>query len=140
MKFWFWFQRFCGHLLLPVSSYSIVNSCIFRLYLMSIKKKSLSNMDLPWIILLICFWFMDHSMLLVACYTGDLAFTRRPANIYMLKVNNRNTRKRCEICSDLTIKTPDNVSDVVLVFLLLNLNIFHTFFYCFYCWLWTSKR
>ena len=29
-----------------------------------------------------------------------------PANIYLFKVNNRNTRKRCEICSKLTIKTP----------------------------------
>ena len=27
-----------------------------------------------------------------------------PANIYLFKVNNRNTRKRCEICSKLTIK------------------------------------
>ena len=25
----------------------------------------------------------------------------------MLKVNNRNTRTRCEICSKLTIKTPE---------------------------------
>ena len=25
----------------------------------------------------------------------------------MFKVNNRNTRKRCEICSKLTIKTPE---------------------------------
>ena len=24
--------------------------------------------------------------------------TRNPANIYLLKFNNRNTRKRCEIC------------------------------------------
>ena len=30
-----------------------------------------------------------------------------PANIYLLKVNNSNTRKRCEICSKLTIKTPE---------------------------------
>ena len=30
-----------------------------------------------------------------------------PANIYLLKVNNRNTRKRCETCSKLTIKTPE---------------------------------
>ena len=30
-----------------------------------------------------------------------------PANIYLFKVNNKNTRKRCEICSQLTIKTPD---------------------------------
>ena len=30
-----------------------------------------------------------------------------PAGIYLLKVNNRNTRKRCEICPKLTIKTPE---------------------------------
>ena len=30
-----------------------------------------------------------------------------PANIQLFKVNNRNTRKRCEICSKLTIKTPE---------------------------------
>ena len=29
-----------------------------------------------------------------------------PANIYMFKVNNRNTRTRCEICLKLTVKTP----------------------------------
>ena len=36
---------------------------------------------------------------------------------YLLKVNNRNTRTRCEICSKLTLKT--------LVSFLLTLNIFH---------------
>ena len=30
-----------------------------------------------------------------------------PANIYLFKVNNINTRKRCEIYSKLTIKTPE---------------------------------
>ena len=30
-----------------------------------------------------------------------------PGNIYLFKVNNRNTRKRCEICSKLVIKTPE---------------------------------
>ena len=30
-----------------------------------------------------------------------------PGNIYLLKVNNRNTRKRCEIHSKLTIKTAE---------------------------------
>ena len=30
-----------------------------------------------------------------------------PANIYLFKVNNRNIRKRCEICSTLTIKTTE---------------------------------
>ena len=29
------------------------------------------------------------------------------ANIYLFKVNNRSTRKRCEICSKFTIKTPE---------------------------------
>ena len=30
-----------------------------------------------------------------------------PADIYMFKVNNRNTRTKCEICSKLIIKTPE---------------------------------
>ena len=30
-----------------------------------------------------------------------------PAGIYLLKVNNRNTRIKCEICSKLTIKKPE---------------------------------
>ena len=42
-----------------------------------------------------------------------------PANIYVFKVNNRNTRTRCEIYSKLTIKTPK------------------TSFCCFYSKLWT---
>ena len=29
------------------------------------------------------------------------------AHIYLFKVNNRNTRKRCETCSKLTIKKPE---------------------------------
>ena len=29
-----------------------------------------------------------------------------PKNIYLFKVNNRNTRKRCKICSKLMLKTP----------------------------------
>ena len=58
--------------------------------------------------------------------------------IYLLKVGNRNTRTRCEICSKLKIKTPErhhwhlsgifilnfeHISHLVLVFLLLTLNI-----------------
>ena len=50
-----------------------------------------------------------------------------PANIYLLKVNNRNTIKWGEICSKLTINRQSEVIDVVLVFLLLILNIFDTF-------------
>ena len=67
----------------------------------------------------------------------NLFITNIPANIYMFKVNNRNTRKRYEICLELTIKTPErhhwrragvfivnfaHISHLFLVFLLLNLN------------------
>ena len=41
-----------------------------------------------------------------------------PAGIYLLKVNNRNTRTKCEICSKLTVKISAS-------------------FWYFYCWLWT---
>ena len=34
-------------------------------------------------------------------------FSQIPVDIYLLKVNNRNTKTRCEICSKLTIKTPE---------------------------------
>ena len=54
-----------------------------------------------------------------------------PTGIYLLKVNNRNTRTRCEICSKLTIKIPErrhifivnfeHISHLVLVFLFLTL-------------------
>ena len=59
------------------------------------------------------------------------------AGNYMFKVNNRNTRTRCEIYSKLTIKTPErclwrrsgvfivnfeHISHLVLVFLLLTLS------------------
>ena len=35
-----------------------------------------------------------------------IKFKYDPANNYLFKVNNRNTRKRCEICSQLTKKAP----------------------------------
>ena len=48
-----------------------------------------------------------------------------PANIYLFKVNNKDTRKRCKICSKLTIKTLERCqwcrSGVFFV------NLFYTF-------------
>ena len=55
--------------------------------------------------------------------------------MYLFKVNNRNSRKRCETCSKLTIKTPEpgqrcsgmfivnfeHISHLFLLFLLLTL-------------------
>ena len=53
-------------------------------------------------------------------------------NIYLFKTNNRNTRKRGEICSKLTIKTPDR-RQRLFCDLLLTLNIFQTFSLSFHC-------
>ena len=53
--------------------------------------------------------------------------SQTPASIYLFKVNNRNTRTRCEICSKLTISVfivnIEHISHIVLVFALLTLNI-----------------
>ena len=49
-----------------------------------------------------------------------LLFLIYPADNYLFKGNNKNSsRTRCEICSKLTIKTPEDANDVVLVSLLL---------------------
>ena len=61
------------------------------------------------------------------------------AGFYLFKVNNRNNRTMCEICSKVTIRHHNIVNDFILVSLLLILNIIHTLLWCFYCSLWTSK-
>ena len=43
----------------------------------------------------------------VSAPSNKIMFKGNPANIYLLKVSSRNTRKRCELCSKLTIKTPE---------------------------------
>ena len=89
------------------------------------------------------------------------------AVLYLFKVHNRNTRRKCEICSKQlnAIKTLqlcplvffyapwkhqkardflmfsgsiERPVDVVLVSLLLTSNRFHSRFSYFHCWLWTS--
>ena len=41
-----------------------------------------------------------------------------PTSKYMLRANNGNTRKRCEIFSKVAIKIPEQVNSIVLVSLL----------------------
>ena len=59
----------------------------------------------------------------------DVNLRAIPVRIYMLKVNNRNTRTWCEICSKLTIKIVifivnfEHISHLALVFLLLTLSM-----------------
>ena len=56
--------------------------------------------------------------------------TYDPASICLLKVNNRNTRTMCEICTKLSTKTPErrfivnfvHISELALVLLLLSLS------------------
>ena len=84
-----------------------------------------------------------------------------PAGINMFKVNNRNTRTICEICSKLTIKTPERRQMELLVktvngwksltiykkssiwhrsgVFIVNFEQIHRLFWYFYCWLLTSK-
>ena len=66
-----------------------------------------------------------------------MCFISVKSNIYLIKYNNRNTRKSCEICLNLTTKTPEQrqqrrsgvfignfkrISHFFIVFLLLTLN------------------
>ena len=59
--------------------------------------------------------------------------------IYLFKRNNGNMRTMCEICSKLTIKTPERLHRRPGVFLL-TLNIFASLFWCFKCWFWASRN
>ena len=43
----------------------------------------------------------------IATFEHIIINTNYPVNIYLFKLNNRNSRKRCEMCSKLTIKTPE---------------------------------
>ena len=59
---------------------------------------------------------------LLLCNSGLLLLYMswvKPANIFLLKVNDRNTRKRCVIYSKLTMKTPERChwcrSDVFII-------------------------
>ena len=40
-------------------------------------------------------------------FSTNFEVALNPADIYLLKVNYRNTRIRCERCSKLTIRTPE---------------------------------
>ena len=64
------------------------------------------------------FWRFEENS-----FPREVSFRYRciPAGIYQLKVNNRNTRTWCEICSKLRKRH----SDIVLVSLLLTLIIFY---------------
>ena len=67
---------------------------------------------------------MSHLVELLVLITKSR--DRYPVGNYLFKVNSRNSRISCEICSKLTIRTPEHNSEhilhLVLVFLSLTLN------------------
>ena len=58
-----------------------------------------------------------------------------PVGIYIFKVNNRNTRARCEICSKLAVKTPERRSSVLLLPYIILAKIIHTSFVPYFLFL-----
>ena len=62
-------------------------------------------------------------------FSGGMFSFEFPAIIYLFKVNNRNTKKRYEMCLKLTIKTPERAYQRRFgTIILLILDIFHIFF------------
>ena len=71
------------------------------------------------------------------CYNQNRYYN--PVYIYLFKVNNRNTRKRYEICSELTIKTPERPQWRHSGFVIVNFEPISHLFLVSNDWLWTSK-
>ena len=66
----------------------------------------------------------------IKCWKINFQIEHIPAGLYLLKVNNRNTRTRCKLCSNLTWRLQndafvdfEHILHLVLLFLLLTLNI-----------------
>ena len=98
---------------------------------------TLSQMFLDLQNFLKCFSIMHMKVDCIIKWSALFIRKKIPAGIFLFKVNNRNTRTRCEICSKLTINTPErrqwrrsgvfivnfeHISHLVLVFLLLTLS------------------
>ena len=103
------------------------------------RKRPMTQNELKWKISQLKSWIIRLSETLQLSEACSKKTDKKffPTNIYLFKVNNRNTRRRCEICSKLTIKTPErchwrpigvfvdnleHISQPFLVFLLLNFN------------------
>ena len=91
----------------------------------------MSQFKSSWFAIRVTFWFERSRK--AARRNGKIILL--PSRLLHVKVNNRNTRTRCEICPKLTIKIPEqrhwrvfivnfeNISHLILVYLLLNLNM-----------------
>ena len=83
----------------------------------------------------------SKNFLVMPSFTGFLHFVQNilsgivAKNVSWFKVNNRNTRKRCEICSKLTITTREHCSGVFIV----TFEHISHLSSSFYCWLCASN-
>ena len=85
--------------------------------------------------LVLCFLCMYVLFVYILLYLSTVIGS--PAKIYQFK--STQTIKRWELCWKSTLKIPERSYWHLLTSLLITLNLFHPFFSCFWCWLWTSK-
>ena len=117
----FYLNCCCG---IQATSKSVSCQSIYQCFQLKIKTKD--------------YTFLDEFINDICSLLKEVSSNMNPVGIYMLKLNNKNTRTRCEICSKLTIKIPErrhwrrsgvfivnfgHISHLVLVFLLLTLNM-----------------
>ena len=76
----------------------------------------------------VCLWRCYRKHACKLCFVAASELLHYPAGNCMYKANDKNTRSKCEICSKLTIKTPEWRHWFILMSLLLTLNIFHSLF------------
>ena len=58
-------------------------------------------------VMILVFAFVNNQSKMLLKITKFLQLPVPPSGIYLIKVNSRNFKTRCEICSELTIKTPE---------------------------------
>ena len=79
--------------------------------------------------------FFENSKRLYSVRVTSFSF---PTGIFLSKDNHGNTRT-IEVCLKLTIKTPEQCQRRRSSVFVVTINIFHTLFFCFHCWLWARK-
>ena len=128
-------RKFIDLKLFYISNNQLNSSCLGELiFLQEVfwKQKLMLALTVDWFIMQSCNW-LDF----VEKYSFSVS--DNSASIYLFKVNNRSNRTRCEICSKLTINSPErrhwrrsgvfivgfeHISRLLLVFLLLTLNMY----------------
>ena len=91
-------QRFMIHSLRHFEKYSTKHSSRhFLKYFSEASSSPIYHLIFP---------FIFQGFFIITLYKRN-AKSKQISSIYLLKVTNRNTRTRCEICSKLTIKTPE---------------------------------